>query len=58
MTQVYGLKGKVIKYEITNETRPESETYQVGDTISINIVGLDAPVKKILRIFNPSTTSL
>ena len=54
VTQVYGLKGKVIKYEITNETRPESETYQVGDTISINIVGLDTPVKKISRIYNPS----
>ncbi len=57
VTQVYGIKGKVIRYEIINETNPGSATYEEGDTITINIIGLDAPVKKILRIYNPSATA-
>lgn len=56
VTQVYGLKGKVVKCTITNVTRP-GNSFRVGDTVMIQLKGLATPVHKILRIYNPSATS-
>ena len=53
VTQVYGLKGKVISYQVNNTSRPGQEIRQ-GDKVTINITGITTPVKKILRIYNPS----
>lgn len=53
VTQVYGLKGKVIRYTFRNVSRP-GEDFRQGDTISIGVSGLSTPVHKILRIYNPS----
>ena len=52
VTQVYGLKGKVIDYTLSNVTRP-GQTPRIGDTIDLKITGLSVPVYKILRIYNP-----
>jgi len=53
VTQVYGIKGKVISYTIENKYRP-GEALREGDTAIIKITGLSRPVYKILRIYNPS----
>ena len=53
VTQVYGLKGKVISYTIANGTSPGAPLKK-GDTARLSIKGLASPVQKILRIFNPS----
>lgn len=53
VTQAYGIKAKVIDYEITNKSRPGYELRQ-GDTASIKITGISVPVYKILRIYNPT----
>ena len=52
VTQVYGLKGKVIDYTLSNVTRPGQEL-RLGDTVDLKITGLSVPVYKILRIYNP-----
>ena len=52
VTQVYGLKGKVIDYTLSNVTRPGQEL-RLGDTVDLKITGLRVPVYKILRIYNP-----
>ena len=52
VTQVYGLKGKVIDYTLSNVTRPGQEP-RLGDTVDLKITGLSSPVYKILRIYNP-----
>ena len=52
VTQVYGLKGKVIDYTLSNVTRPGQEP-RLGDTVDLKITGLSVPVYKILRIYNP-----
>ena len=52
VTQVYGLKGKVIDYTLSNVTRPGQEP-RLGDTVDLKITGLRVPVYKILRIYNP-----
>lgn len=52
VTQVYGLKGKIIDYSISNESRPGKELRQ-GDTVRIHFTGIEVPVHKILRIYNP-----
>lgn len=57
VTQAYGIKAKVIDYEITNKSRPGYELRQ-GDTASIKITGISAPVYKILRIYNPVAPSI
>jgi hypothetical protein len=57
VTQVYGLKGKVISYELANVTDPEAgDSFKEGDTASLKIKGLATPVHKMLRIYNPSAT--
>lgn len=57
VTQVYGLKGKIINYELSNLTTPGATTYKKGDTVSLKITGLATPIQKILRIYNPSMTT-
>ena len=52
VTQVYGLKGKVIDYTLSNVTRPGQKP-RLGDTVDLKITGLSVPVYKILRIYNP-----
>lgn len=57
VTQVYGLKGKVISYELANVTDPEAgDSFKEGDTASLKIKGLATPVHKMLRIYNPAAT--
>ncbi len=56
VTQVYGIKGKVISYEISNVTVPGSTTFTEGDTVSLKLKGLSPAVYKMLRIYNPSST--
>ncbi len=55
VTQVYGMRGKAISYTIVNETHPGKEI-QTGDKVTVKIKGLNTPVRKILRIYNPSAT--
>lgn len=57
VTQAYGVKAKAIKYTLTNVTDPESGTYKAGDTVSLKVVGLNTPVYKISRIYNPAATT-
>ena len=51
VTQVYSLKGKVVKFVVENETRP-GENLRVGDTAGVWTIGRNIPVHKILRIYN------
>ena len=53
VTQVYGLRAKVISYILSNETRP-GQPLKAGDQATLQITGLSTPVYKILRIYNPS----
>jgi hypothetical protein len=55
-TQAYGVRSKVVKYTLTNVTDPESNTFQEGDTICLKIKGLNTPIYKISRIYNPADT--
>lgn len=52
VTQAYGMKGKVLSYTVSNKSRPGCEL-RAGDTASIQFTGLNIPVHKILRIYNP-----
>lgn len=52
VTQVYGLRGKAISYTVENKYRPGQPLRQ-GDTAVIRMVGINIPVHKILRIYNP-----
>ena len=54
VTQVYALKGKVVKFVVENETRP-GENLRVGDTAGVWTIGKNIPVHKILRIYNNGT---
>ncbi|HWR56199.1 MAG TPA: DUF4430 domain-containing protein, partial [Negativicutes bacterium] len=56
VTQLYGLKGKVISYELSNVTVPGATTFKEGDTVSLKIKGLATALHKMLRIYNPSAT--
>lgn len=51
VTQVYSLKGKVIRYVVSNFSRP-GEPLRQGDIAKVRIIGLFIPVHKILRIYN------
>ena len=51
VTQVYALKGKVVKFVVENETRP-GENLRIGDTAGVWTIGKNIPVHKILRIYN------
>ena len=51
VTQVYALKGKVVKFVVENETRP-GENLRVGDTAGVWTIGKNIPVHKISRIYN------
>lgn len=57
VSQVYGIKGKVIDYVISNKSRPGYELRE-GDTANIKITGISAPVHKILRIYNPASPAI
>ena len=54
VTQVYALKGKVVKFVVENETRP-GENLRIGDTAGVWTIGKNIPVHKILRIYNNGT---
>ena len=56
VTQVYSLKGKVTRYVQENISRP-GEDLRTGDTAGIWIIGRPTNVHKILRIYNPTTTT-
>ena len=51
VTQVYSLKGKVIRYVVSNFSRP-GEPLRQGDIAKVRIIGQFIPVHKILRIYN------
>ena len=51
VTQVYALKGKVVKFVVENETRP-GENLRIGDTAGVWTIGKNIPVHKISRIYN------
>ena len=57
VTQVYSLKGKVTRYVQENISRP-GEALRTGDTAGIWIIGRPTNVHKILRIYNPATTTV
>ena len=54
VTQVYALKGKVVKFVVENKTRP-GESLRVGDTAGVWTIGRNIPIHKILRIYNNGT---
>ncbi|MDD7671403.1 MAG: S-layer homology domain-containing protein [Clostridia bacterium] len=51
VTQVYSLKGKAIRYVISNYSRP-GEPLRQGDVARVRIIGQFIPLHKILRIYN------
>ncbi|MBD8988310.1 MAG: DUF4430 domain-containing protein [Clostridiales bacterium] len=57
VTQVYSLKGKVTRYVQENISRP-GEVLRTGDTAGIWIIGRPTNIHKILRIYNPATTTV
>ena len=57
VTQVYSLKGKVTRYVQENISRP-GEALRTGDTAGIWIIGRPTNIHKILRIYNPATTTV
>ena len=57
VTQVYSLKGKVTRYMQENISRP-GEPLRTGDTAGIWIIGRPTNIHKILRIYNPATTTV
>ena len=57
VTQVYSLKGKVTRYVQENISRP-GEALRMGDTAGIWIIGRPTNVHKILRIYNPASTTV
>ena len=57
VTQVYSLKGKVTRYVQENISRP-GEDLRTGDTAGIWIIGRPTNIHKILRIYNPTTTTV
>ena len=57
VTQVYSLKGKVTRYVQENISRP-GEDLRTGDTAGIWIIGRPTNIHKILRIYNPATTTV
>ena len=57
VTQVYSLKGKVTRYVQENISRP-GEALRTGDTAGIWIIGRPINIHKILRIYNPATTTV
>ena len=57
VTQVYSLKGKVTRYMQENISRP-GEALRTGDTAGIWIIGRPINIHKILRIYNPATTTV
>ena len=57
VTQVYSLKGKVTRYVQENISRP-GEALRTGDTAGIWIIGRPTNVHKILRIYNPASTTV
>ena len=57
VTQVYSLKGKVTRYVQENISRPR-EALRTGDTAGIWIIGRPTNIHKILRIYNPATTTV
>lgn len=57
VTQVYSLKGKVTRYVQENISRP-GEDLRTGDTAGIWIIGRPTNIHKILRIYNPATTTM
>ena len=57
VTQVYSLKGKVTRYVQENISRPR-EALRTGDTAGIWIIGRPTNVHKILRIYNPASTTV
>lgn len=57
VTQVYSLKGKVTRYVQENISRP-GEALRTGDTAGIWIIGRPTNIHKILRIYNPTTTTV
>lgn len=57
VTQVYSLKGKVTRYVQENISRP-GEALRTGDTTGIWIIGRPTNIHKILRIYNPATTTV
>ena len=57
VTQVYSLKGKVTRYVQENISRP-GEPLRTGDTAGIWIIGRPTNIHKILRIYNPATTTV
>ena len=57
VTQVYGMRGKALTYTLTNETRP-GQPFKQGDQAILQFTGISTPVRKILRIYNPSTMQI
>lgn len=57
VTQVYSLKGKVTRYVQENISRP-GEALRTGDTAGIWIIGRPINIHKILRIYNPASTTV
>ena len=57
VTQVYSLKGKVTRYVQENISRP-GEALRTGDTAGIWIIGRPTNIHKILRIYNPASTTV
>ena len=57
VTQVYSLKGKVTRYVKENISRP-GEALRTGDTAGIWIIGRPTNIHKILRIYNPASTTV
>lgn len=57
VTQVYSLKGKVTRYVQENISRP-GEDLRTGDTAGIWIIGRPINIHKILRIYNPASTTV
>lgn len=57
VTQLYSLKGKVTRYVQENISRP-GEALRTGDTAGIWIIGRPTNIHKILRIYNPATTTV
>ena len=57
VTQVYSLKGKVTRYVQENISRP-GVPLRTGDTAGIWIIGRPTNIHKILRIYNPATTTV
>ena len=57
VTQVYSLKGKVTRYVQENISRP-GEALRTGDPAGIWIIGRPTNIHKILRIYNPASTTV